>query len=695
MNISKAVFGKRLTSRAVILAEVAALCLASSVANAAIIDSGVVNLTVPASTVGIYINVVTNVNSTAAAVAGWDFNPWASGGNLQFFSSTNAANNNQVVGAANAITALAPGATIGPASTFGATGGAGGNTTGTAFRLTGTTYAGFRFTRESDTSLHYGYAEMTTTAGTGFPAVVVRYVYEDVANTAITIPAGVSAPIFGYTPAAASTVSFTGGTTIGSTGNASIAVAVATPGSGTGAPSTTTTTCTAPTGNFAGFAQTVTAEGTGAISGGPLTGTCTLTNVVQTQPLTCSENRGGTPTAVTFTLSCPAGTASADLSITKTNGATVVAQGGTTTYTIVASNAGPQAATGATVADTFPASCASVAWTCTGAGGGTCTASGAGNINDTVNLPSGGSVTYSAICTIGAAATGTLSNTATVTAPGGVTDPTPGNNSATDGPDNILTDVPPVFAYTPPPGAVTFTGGTTVGSTGSASIAVTIGTAGLGTGANATTTTTCTVPGGFTGFGQSVTAVGPAATTTGGPLTGTCLLGAAAVNAAMTCNEVQGVTTVPRVFNLTCPAGTAVPLTSTPISGSTVTLPQQTLGGAAINSVITFQNPGLAAATVTCTAPAAPEFTVAPLTITVPASGNAPTTVTFSSAVIGSFTGVLNCTAGAQAFTFNLAGSTGVPATAIPALGDGMRQLLMLAMLAMGLIAVGVYSRRS
>jgi len=49
-----------------------------------------------------------------------------------------------------------------------------------------------------------------------------------------------------------------------------------------------------------------------------------------------------------------------------------------------------------------------------------------------VNLPAGGSVTYTASCTISAAATGTLSNTATVTAPGGVNDPTPGNNSATD-----------------------------------------------------------------------------------------------------------------------------------------------------------------------------------------------------------------------------------------------------------------------
>jgi uncharacterized repeat protein (TIGR01451 family) len=41
-------------------------------------------------------------------------------------------------------------------------------------------------------------------------------------------------------------------------------------------------------------------------------------------------------------------------------------------------------------------------------------------------------VTYTASCTISAAATGTLSNTATVAAPAGVTDPTPGNDSATD-----------------------------------------------------------------------------------------------------------------------------------------------------------------------------------------------------------------------------------------------------------------------
>ena len=122
-------------------------------------------------------------------------------------------------------------------------------------------------------------------------------------------------------------------------------------------------------------------------------------------------------------------TAVADLSITKTDGVSSVTAGGSLTYTITASNAGPDAATGATVADTFPASLTG-SWTCVGAGGGTCTAAGSGNINDTVNLPAGGSVTYTVSATVSPAATGTLSNTATVSS--ATTDPSPGNNSATD-----------------------------------------------------------------------------------------------------------------------------------------------------------------------------------------------------------------------------------------------------------------------
>ncbi len=128
----------------------------------------------------------------------------------------------------------------------------------------------------------------------------------------------------------------------------------------------------------------------------------------------------------------PSPVPAADLSITKTDGVASIAPGSPLTYTIVASNSGPLAVTGATVADTFPATLTGVTWTCVAAGGGSCTASGSGNISDTVNLPVGATATYTVTATVSPIATGTLANTATVTAPGGITDPTPANNSATD-----------------------------------------------------------------------------------------------------------------------------------------------------------------------------------------------------------------------------------------------------------------------
>lgn len=121
----------------------------------------------------------------------------------------------------------------------------------------------------------------------------------------------------------------------------------------------------------------------------------------------------------------------ADLLITKTDGVTSVTAGSNTTYTIVASNAGPDNASGIRVVDALPAMLTG-SWTCAGANGASCTASGSGNIDEIVYLPAGASVTYTVSATVSAAASGTLSNTATVTAPAGVTDPAPGNNSATD-----------------------------------------------------------------------------------------------------------------------------------------------------------------------------------------------------------------------------------------------------------------------
>jgi len=123
----------------------------------------------------------------------------------------------------------------------------------------------------------------------------------------------------------------------------------------------------------------------------------------------------------------------ADLAITKDDGVTSVVPGGTTTYTIVATNAGPSDVLGAKIVDTLPAAIVGATWTAVATGGATgFTPSGAGNINDTVDMPAGSKITYTLVATISSGATGTLSNTASVVTPVGVTDPNPANNSATD-----------------------------------------------------------------------------------------------------------------------------------------------------------------------------------------------------------------------------------------------------------------------
>ena len=122
----------------------------------------------------------------------------------------------------------------------------------------------------------------------------------------------------------------------------------------------------------------------------------------------------------------------ADLSITKTDGVTTVNPGQALIYTIVATNNGPSAVTGAVVGDTIPATLIGATWTCTASAGSGCPASGSGNINAAVNLIVGGTATFTLNVTVSATASGLISNTATVTGPAGVTDTDPSNNSATD-----------------------------------------------------------------------------------------------------------------------------------------------------------------------------------------------------------------------------------------------------------------------
>jgi len=195
--------------------------------------------------------------------------------------------------------------------------------------------------------------------------------------------------------------------------------------------------------------------------------------------------------------------ASADLTVTKDDGVATYTPGGSVTYTIVVSNAGPSDVTGATVADTFPASITSANWACAPTGAATCTASGSGDISDTVDIPAGESVTYSVTVAIDPAATGNLVNTASVTA--SVSDPNPGNDSATD------TDSPAASAdlsVTKDDGVATYTPG------GSVTYTIVVGNAGPADVSGATVTDTFPVA--ITSSNWTCTPTGTATCTAGG-----------------------------------------------------------------------------------------------------------------------------------------------------------------------------------
>lgn len=116
-----------------------------------------------------------------------------------------------------------------------------------------------------------------------------------------------------------------------------------------------------------------------------------------------------------------------------------VAAGSQLVYTVTVSNSGPGNAGALTLSDLLAgnADYTSDTFTAVGSGGAAgFTASGSGNINNVVDLPSGGSVTYTITAQINVSATGILSNTATATVGAGEINTNPasvnGSTSATD-----------------------------------------------------------------------------------------------------------------------------------------------------------------------------------------------------------------------------------------------------------------------
>ncbi len=128
---------------------------------------------------------------------------------------------------------------------------------------------------------------------------------------------------------------------------------------------------------------------------------------------------------------------SADLAVTISDGVAYYTPNGSLTYTIDVRNNGPQAVTLATVNVVKPAQILSWTWACAADPGASCTMGPgpsvlAGDFTDTVTIPAGAKVRYTAAATINVATTGDLVTTVTVADPAGIADPNLANNTAAD-----------------------------------------------------------------------------------------------------------------------------------------------------------------------------------------------------------------------------------------------------------------------
>ncbi len=167
----------RLRRRAAAIAIAAALGATAPPSMATIVDSGPVSIGIPNTLAGVYVNWVTGTNGvTAAAVPGWDMNPYAigSGTLLNMFAPNGGSNGVVGVIATTAVTTLPNATTVGSASVY-----VQGVASGVNFRDTATHYVGIKFMNEGTGLVNYGYAQLQTTAPGGFPATIVRYVYEN------------------------------------------------------------------------------------------------------------------------------------------------------------------------------------------------------------------------------------------------------------------------------------------------------------------------------------------------------------------------------------------------------------------------------------------------------------------------------------------------------------------------------------
>lgn len=162
--------------------------------DATVYCSAVGGLGVPATTEGLYVNVVSGVSGfTEGSVPGFDIDIYASANSvpsdqLKFYWGSAANGGAGVVSAGDSYAVLSDGQGIGPDSLFSRAAFTGDTT---AWQAGASGYLGMRFLNESTGVINYGWLLLSTSAPLGFPATIGGWCYEN-GGAAITI----SVPLF-------------------------------------------------------------------------------------------------------------------------------------------------------------------------------------------------------------------------------------------------------------------------------------------------------------------------------------------------------------------------------------------------------------------------------------------------------------------------------------------------------------------
>ena len=194
MIISNNCQNSRLNSHFALCAAALATGAAVGTANATVIYSEVINLPIPATIDGVYMNVQTGAwSSTTTTPAGWDVNPYGTSTTaVSLFAATGTGYMRNPGTTATAATRLEAGTVVGASAFFY------GNSSATIgsgigqWSANSSGYFGFKFTA-ADTATHYGWMQLSIGSNAG-TRTIVRYAWEDVANTSLTVGVPIPAP---------------------------------------------------------------------------------------------------------------------------------------------------------------------------------------------------------------------------------------------------------------------------------------------------------------------------------------------------------------------------------------------------------------------------------------------------------------------------------------------------------------------